>query len=94
MVAPLKQQRELKDELFQDNSEPKFQEFQEFNTNSAKFRELLFFARIAFFGVTTVVIAFMLLALNLAPLWAFLFALLASLAITSAVSTLIWSLKQ
>lgn len=94
MVAPLKQQKELKDEMLQDNAEPKFQEFQEFNSNSAKLRELLFFARIALFGVTTVVVAFMLLALNLSPLWAFSFALLVSLAITSAVSSLIWSLKR
>ena len=54
----------------------------------------MFFARIALFAISTVVVSFFLLVLNLAPIWAFLFASLISLAITSAVSSIIWSLRH
>ncbi|EPV50422.1 membrane protein [Streptococcus agalactiae GB00899] len=48
----------------------------------------------ALFSITTVLISFLLLALSLTPVWSFLLAMLASLAVTSAVSSFIWSLRQ
>ena len=86
MPTPLKQHKDLEEQEqhLQVDDTPKFYEFQEINHRSAKLKELMFFARIALF----------LLVLNLAPIWAFLFASLISLAITSAVSSIIWSLRH
>ncbi len=97
MPTPLKQHKKLEERHYQEDNAPKFQEFQEFQEidhRNAKLKELMFFARIALFGISTVVISFFLLVLNLAPIWAFLFASLISLAITSAVSSIIWSLRH
>ncbi|TDE71793.1 DUF3270 family protein [Streptococcus vicugnae] len=94
MSTPLKQHKELEEQHLQENDTPKFYEFQEINHRSAKLKELMFFARIALFSVSTVVVSFFLLVLNLAPIWAFLFASLISLAITSAISSIIWSLRH
>lgn len=94
MTAPLKQHHTVEHKSQKEDARPKFKEFQEFNSNNAKLRELLFFARIALFGISTVLISFFLLVLNLTPLWAFTLAMLASLAITSTISSIIWSLKQ
>lgn len=91
MPTPLKQHKELEERHYQEDNAPKFQEIDHRN---AKLKELMFFARIALFGISTVVISFFLLVLNLAPIWAFLFASLISLAITSAVSSIIWSLRH
>lgn len=91
MPTPLKQHKKLEERHYQEDNAPKFQEFDHRN---AKLKELMFFARIALFGISTVVISFFLLVLNLAPIWAFLFASLISLAITSAVSSIIWSLRH
>ena len=91
MPTPLKQHKELEERHYQEDNAPKFQEFQEIDHRNAKLKELMFFARIALFGISTVVIS---LVLNLAPIWAFLFASLISLAITSAVSSIIWSLRH
>ena len=94
MPAPLKQHHDDEQENLQPDASPKYKEFQEFNSNSAKLRELVFFARIALFSVTTVLIAFLLLVLNLSAIWAFVLALLSSLAINSAVTAFIWSLLK
>lgn len=94
MPTPLKQHEEFEERHYQEDNAPKFQEFQEIDHRNAKLKELMFFARIALFGISTVVISFFLLVLNLAPIWAFLFASLISLAITSAVSSIIWSLRH
>lgn len=94
MPTPLKQHKDLEDQHLQAEDAPKFYEFKEINHKSAKFKELMFFARIALFAISTVVVSFFLLVLNLAPIWAFLFASLISLAITSAVSSIIWSLRH
>ena len=91
MPAPLKQHHDDEQENLQPDASPKYKEFQEFNSNSA---ELVFFARIALFSVTTVLIAFLLLVLNLSAMWAFVLALLSSLAINSAVTAFIWSLLK
>ncbi|SFR74346.1 Protein of unknown function [Streptococcus equinus] len=96
MPTPLKQHKDLEEQErhLQVDDTPKFYEFQEINHRSAKLKELMFFARIALFAISTVVVSFFLLVLNLAPIWAFLFASLISLAITSAVSSIIWSLRH
>lgn len=91
MSSPLKQEQTHESKT--EQAQPKFQVFQEFD-HSAKLRELVFFARIALFSITTVLISFLLLALSLTPVWSFLLAMLASLAVTSAVSSFIWSLRQ
>ncbi|HGI4766887.1 TPA: DUF3270 domain-containing protein [Streptococcus agalactiae] len=88
MSSPLKQEQTHESKT--EQAQPKFQEFD----HSAKLRELVFFARIALFSITTVLISFLLLALSLTPVWSFLLAMLASLAVTSAVSSFIWSLRQ
>lgn len=96
MPTPLKQHKDLEEQEqhLQVDDTPKFYEFQEINHRSAKLKELMFFTRIALFAISTVVVSFFLLVLNLAPIWAFLFASLISLAITSAVSSIIWSLRH
>ena len=93
MLAPLKKDHQEEQE-FHDNTSPEFQEFQQFDSNSAKLKELVFFARIALFAISTVIVTFFLLVFNLVPIWAFLFASLISLAVTSTISTFIWSIKR
>lgn len=94
MPTPLKQHKEFEKGHYQEEHAPKFQEFQSVDYKSAKLKELLFFVRIALFSISIVVISFFLLFLNLAPVWTFLFAPFISLAITSAVSKMIWSLRH
>ncbi|EGJ26786.1 DUF3270 domain-containing protein [Streptococcus porcinus] len=91
MPSPLKKQDEF-DYLNQEiDSEPKFQDFQNLSSQKTKLDELLFFARIAFFSMVTVFFAFVLLAMHLAPLWAFLFSSLLSYGTTLAISKIIHS---
>lgn len=95
MSANLKRQRQdQQDEALQVSYSPKYREFQELNSNSAKFRELVFFARLATFSILTVLTCFILLSLNIQALWAFLLAILISTAITSSISHLIVSIKN
>ena len=94
MSKPLRQQHDFEEEKLQEDMSPKFQEFQEFNPNHAKLDELKFFARIALFGVLTVVTAFFLLVLNLAPLWAFIISGFLSLAISSALYVFLETIKH
>ena len=61
------------------------QEFQELNAPSAKLDELFFFAAIAIFSLVTVLFAFVLLALNFSPIWAFLFSGIISFSITNVL---------
>lgn len=84
MPSPLKEQKESETPLYQEHIVPKFQEFpKNAHTNSNNKKELFFFMRVAFFGVSTVMISFFLLVLNLAPIWSFLLAFGISLAILS-----------
>jgi hypothetical protein len=89
MVAPLRQRKDFKEQDVQEDLTPKFQEFQNINNNSAKFNELIFFARIALFGISTVLVAFLLLVWDFSPFLAFLVASLAGLVVTTIISTLI-----
>lgn len=95
MPANLKRQRieELEDDL-QVSYSPKYREFQELNSNSAKFRELVFFARVAIFSIMSVLSCFILLSLNIGVVWAFLLAVLISTALTSTLSYFIFSMKH
>lgn len=91
----VKQERheELKEEQLVSYS-PKYKEFQELNSNSAKFRELVFFARVAIFSIMTVLLCFILLSLKMQTLWAFLLALLISTALNSTLSYFIFSMRH
>lgn len=82
MPTPLEQRQQKQEQV----SQQKFQEFQDLNGHSSKLKELIFFARIAVFSLITVLFAFVLLVMNLAPVWAFLIASAISLAITSFLS--------
>lgn len=95
MPANLKRQRieELEEEL-QVSYSPKYREFQELNSNSAKFRELVFFARVAIFSILSVLSCFILLSLKIGVAWAFLLAILISTALTSTLSYFIFSMKH
>ncbi|MGT2930286.1 DUF3270 family protein [Streptococcus dentasini] len=77
-----------------NQSEPKYQEFYEIDTQSAKLRELLFFARIALFSISSVLLTFLFLALGLGTLVSFTLALLLGIAITSTISTFVLSMKK
>lgn len=74
--------------------EPKYQEFYEVDTQSAKLRELLFFARITLFCISAVLLSFLFLTLGLGTLFSFALAVLLSIAITSTVSTFVLSMKK
>ncbi|EHJ56153.1 hypothetical protein HMPREF9318_00822 [Streptococcus urinalis FB127-CNA-2] len=95
MSEPLKQhQHEEEKHLENQEAQPRFQEFQAFNTDSNKLSELLFFARIAFFGIITVLISFAFLVLNIKPIWSFVMASILSLAVTVSLSHVIKSFRQ
>ncbi|MGT2933338.1 DUF3270 domain-containing protein [Streptococcus catagoni] len=84
MSNQLKKHQEFEES--QIDQEPKFHDFQEIHNQSAKLEELFFFARIAIFSLITVLFAFVLLSLNLSPLWAFLFSSLLSFGVTFFLS--------
>ncbi|MGT2935784.1 DUF3270 domain-containing protein [Streptococcus castoreus] len=86
MPAPLKKHHELEDYDLSQESQDKFRDFQDFSGQSAKLSELVFFVRVASFSLITVLFAFVLLVMNLAPVWAFLFASIMGLGITSLLS--------
>lgn len=92
MPTPLKKHDAFEHDDSYQESQGKFQDFQEFNCQSAKLKELVFFARIACFSLITVLFAFVLLVMNLAPILAFLFASIISLGITSLLAKGIKSL--
>lgn len=92
MPTPLKKHDAFEHDDSYQESQGKFQDFQEFNGQSAKLKELVFFARIAGFSLITVLFAFVLLVMNLAPVLAFLFASIISLGITSLLAKGIKSL--
>ncbi|MGT2925958.1 DUF3270 domain-containing protein [Streptococcus cuniculipharyngis] len=89
-----RQRQEEREEDLQVSYSPKYREFQELNSNSAKFRELVFFARVAIFSIMTVLICFVLLSLGIQSLWAFLLSLLISFALNSTLSYFIFSMKH
>ncbi|WP_283265638.1 DUF3270 domain-containing protein [Streptococcus dysgalactiae] len=92
MPTPLKKHDAFEHDDSYQESQGKFQDFQEFNGQSAKLKELVFFAWIACFSLITVLFAFVLLVMNLAPVLAFLFASIISLGITSLLAKGIKSL--
>ncbi|TWS94192.1 MULTISPECIES: DUF3270 family protein [unclassified Streptococcus] len=95
MPANLKRQRiEEFEEDLQISYSPKYREFQELNSNSAKFRELVFFARVTIFSILSVLSCFVLLSLEIGVGWAFLLAILISTALTSTLSYFIFSMKH
>lgn len=91
MVAPLR--KEKHDEQNHVHAQEKYHTFQDFSYN-AKFRDLIFFARITLFAILTIFTAFVLLTLNLPTILVFLFSILISLAVTSTVSTFLWYLLK
>lgn len=94
MSAQLKRQDldQVQDQVQQVS--PQFQEFQELNSNSAKFRELVFFARISVFCLSTVLTAFLLLTSGVSALYTFPLAMLVGLAITSTLTYFIIALNR
>ncbi|MBM7636372.1 DUF3270 family protein [Streptococcus saliviloxodontae] len=84
----------VEDTQKQGAQEERYREYQEINRNNAKFRELLFFARIAIFSIFTVLISFILLVLSVRPLLAFPIALLLSLALTSTLYYFVLSMRH
>ncbi|MGT2887616.1 DUF3270 domain-containing protein [Streptococcus didelphis] len=86
MPAPLKKHQDFDHVELENQQEPKFQDFQEVNHHSGKFQELVFFARLAVFSLMTVLFAFVLLTMNLAPIWAFLLSSIISYALTSLIA--------
>ncbi|MBM7643008.1 DUF3270 family protein [Streptococcus loxodontisalivarius] len=82
------------DEQGQIAEQARYREYQEINRNSSKFRELLFFTKIAIFSVFTVLISFILLVLSVRPLLAFPIAMLLSLAFTSTIYYFILSMRR
>lgn len=77
-----------------NQNQPKYQEFYQVDNQSAKLRELLFFARIALFCISSVLLTFLFLTMGLGTLIAFSLAVLLGIAITSTISTFILSMKK
>ncbi|WEM65695.1 DUF3270 family protein [Streptococcus parauberis] len=82
MPSPLRKEEHFEQLQDYQNETPKFQEL---NAPSAKLEELFFFAAIAIFSLVTVLFAFVLLALNFSPIWAFLFSGIISFSITNVL---------
>ena len=78
----------------ESQNQPKYQEFYQVDTQSAKLRELLFFARIALFSISSVLLTFLFLTMGMGTLVAFSLAVLLGIAITSTISTFILSMKK
>lgn len=93
MVAPLKKENTEQEVTKQQEKIKKYHTFTDYGQTS-KFRELIFFARIALFAIITVCVAFLLLILNLPTILVFVLATLISLAITSTLTTFIWYLLK
>lgn len=77
-----------------NQNQPKYQEFYQVDNQSAKLRELLFFARIALFCISSVLLTFLFLTMGLGTLIAFSLAVLLGIAITSTISTFVLSMKK
>ncbi|MGT2808148.1 DUF3270 family protein [Streptococcus iniae] len=86
MPASLKKHQDYDYEQYDQSEAPKYQDFQELNNHSAKLEELFFFGRITIFSLITVLLAFALLAMQLAPFWAFLFSSALSYGLTSLIA--------
>ncbi|MBJ8325185.1 DUF3270 family protein [Streptococcus pacificus] len=90
MPVPLNRQNSYEeDKEFYPNSAPKYSDYKIINTKKRKFRELVFFLKVAFFCLTTVALTFVLLSVNLQPLFAFPIAFVSSLAIINLIPHLI-----
>lgn len=77
-----------------NQNQTKYQEFYQVDNQSAKLRELLFFARIALFCISSVLLTFLFLTMGLGTLIAFSLAVLLGIAITSTISTFVLSMKK
>ncbi|EHI74233.1 Protein of uncharacterised function (DUF3270) [Streptococcus criceti] len=77
-----------------NQSQQKYQEFYQVDTQSAKLRELLFFARIALFCISSVLLSFLFLTMGWGTVVSFSLAILLGIAITSTVSTFVLSMKK
>lgn len=87
MNTNLKRQTEQQDVLTtQSAPQAKFQEYQAYDDTKEKVKELIFFAKLAFFCVVTVLTAFMLLSAKLSPAFAFPLAMLTSFGATKGLS--------
>lgn len=86
MPASLKKHQDYDYEQYEQTQAPKYQNFQELNVHSAKLEELFFFGRMTTFSLITVLLAFALLAMKLAPFWAFLFSSAISYGLTSLIA--------
>ncbi|MCR8967195.1 DUF3270 domain-containing protein [Streptococcus zalophi] len=90
MPMPLNRQNVYEeDKEFYSNSAPRYSNYKISNTKKRKFRELVFFLKIAFFCLTTVALTFVLLSMNLQPLFAFPIAFVSGLVIINFVPRLI-----
>ena len=95
MSANLNRQTENYEELdYQEDLTPKYQEFQDFDDSRTKLDELIFFAKLAFFCVVTILTCFILLVAKFSPVFAFPLSLLISWGITSAAQAGLKHLKS
>ncbi|MCU9532921.1 DUF3270 domain-containing protein [Streptococcus sp. CSL10205-OR2] len=90
MPVPLNRQNVYEeDKEFYPNSAPRYSEYKISNTKKRKFRELVFFLKVAFFCLTTVALTFVFLSVNLQPLIAFPIAFICGLVVINLVPYLI-----
>lgn len=87
MPAALKrQQQSEQNRVVQINDEPKYQEFTALTPQHLQLEDVLFFARIATFAISTVLICFGLLAQGIATILSFSLALTLSLGVVWLLS--------
>lgn len=86
MNSNLKRQLEEDDLVYsQETAQPKYQDYQVYDDTKEKVKELIFFAKLAFFCVVTVLTVFVLLSAKLSPVFAFPLAMLISFGATNLV---------
>ncbi|MFS1663996.1 DUF3270 family protein [Streptococcus sp. zg-JUN1979] len=90
MPVPIKHEQELEDQqVTQLHANPKSKAFHAIDTNLNKYKDLIFFAQLSGFAISTVFIAFLLLTFSLTPFWAFTLALVASFGLRLGIIALI-----
>ncbi|MCS4488318.1 DUF3270 domain-containing protein [Streptococcus sciuri] len=93
MLAPIKREQQTLDTENDAHTSPKSQSFKKIDTNAAKYRDLVFFAQISSFAISTVFITFLFLTIRFVPFWAMVFALSASFGLKIGIKTLITIFK-
>ncbi|MDD6384702.1 MAG: DUF3270 family protein [Streptococcus hyointestinalis] len=93
MPAPIKHEQHTIDTENNAHTTPKSQSFKAIDTNTAKYKDLVFFAQLSGFAISTVFITFLFLTISFAPFWAILLALLASFGLRIGIKALIKALK-